>query len=74
MTRYEVMVCLHGTEIFATADKSISNEAEFKNVIQILAHRFPANAGYAITSTRVTVEVRRARERRSRASPSSAPA
>lgn len=48
---YEINVSLNGQHFFATAERSITEEAKAKLVLGIFRNVFPETAGYKISCT-----------------------
>lgn len=48
---YEINVALNGKHLFATAERSITNQADCRKVIKIFKEKFPENEGYHISAT-----------------------
>lgn len=48
---YEINVSIKGKHLFATAERSITNEMELKKVYYIIARKFPEEEGFCINVT-----------------------
>lgn len=48
---YEINVSLNGQHLFATAERSITDEATKDKVLKIFKQKFPYGTGYLITVT-----------------------
>ena len=49
---FEINVSLNGHHLFATHERSISNNYELKHVLTIFKEKFPKSEGYEITACR----------------------
>lgn len=47
---YELIVSKNGKHFFATAERSLINELDARQVYQELSARFPKSEGYAVTA------------------------
>lgn len=51
MAYYEINVFSRGQHFFATASRSLANEAEAFNAFQIFKKKFPESEGFRVTVT-----------------------
>lgn len=49
---FEINVALNGRHYFATAERSLRDEASARQVAEDLSRRFPEHEGFSITLTR----------------------
>ena len=49
---YEINVSLNGRHLFATAERSATNEREAKRLYNLFKEKFPEAEGYDITITK----------------------
>ena len=47
----EINVALNGKHFFATAERSITNNDKYNEVLAVLRNKFPESEGYTITAT-----------------------
>lgn len=50
---YEINVALDGHHLFATANRSITDEWKLRKTLKILVDKFPESEGYHISVTRL---------------------
>lgn len=48
---YEINVSLNGSHYFATAERSLSTEAQARKVLEDLKQRFPTGEGFKLSLT-----------------------
>lgn len=48
---YEINVSLNGQHLFATAERSVTNEWEMEKVYKLFKEKFPKSEGYKISVT-----------------------
>lgn len=48
---YEINVSLNGRHYFATAERSLTTEWEFKEMLKVFKQKFPESEGYRISAS-----------------------
>lgn len=49
---YEINVALNGKHLFATAERSVTNEWKAKDLYKLFKEKFPETEGYKISVTK----------------------
>jgi hypothetical protein len=49
---YEINVSLNGKHLFATAERSITNETKMEDIYNLFLEKFPENEGYKLDVTK----------------------
>ena len=48
---YEINVSLNGKHLFATHERSLRGEYDFRKVVELFKEKFPEEEGYQLTAT-----------------------
>ncbi|WP_336784103.1 hypothetical protein [Paenibacillus illinoisensis] len=49
---YEINVSINGRHFFATAERSLTTEAEFNKALGIFKEKFPESEGYKLSASK----------------------